>query len=146
MAECPVAIYDIDTDILYFKKFSSITTVFPGIEKLYREATNEEVEEFLNNDIIDVRNFNYEEVDIRNRKKIALVLELVSALDEKERCQRINYISKYSNELELVNGRFVINDNKKLHILLLGLQERFFETELSGEKCVAIIMKKCKKQ
>ena len=41
------AIYDKGTDTLYFRNLNSIKGIFKGIDILYREATNEETEEFL---------------------------------------------------------------------------------------------------
>jgi hypothetical protein len=48
----PDAIYIKNEDILYFKKLTSITSIFKGIDILYREATREETEEFLENDLM----------------------------------------------------------------------------------------------
>ena len=48
----PDAIYVKDDDILYFKKLSAISPIFKGIDELYREATEEETKEFLQNDFI----------------------------------------------------------------------------------------------
>ena len=48
----PDAIYVKGDDILYFKKLSTISPIFKGIDELYREATEEETKEFLQNDFI----------------------------------------------------------------------------------------------
>ena len=42
----PDAIYDKEDDNLYFKNLAAISTIFPGIDELYKEATQEETEQF----------------------------------------------------------------------------------------------------
>src|SRR5258706_13578415 len=46
------AVYIKDEDTIYFKNLASIATIFKGIVKLYREATQKETETFLKNDFI----------------------------------------------------------------------------------------------
>ena len=50
--DTPDAIYLRNEDSLYFRKLSSITSIFYGIDEIYREATREEVDTFLNSDFI----------------------------------------------------------------------------------------------
>lgn len=45
--DLPDAIYDKNTDNLYFRRLESITSIFRGIDMLYREATQEETDTFL---------------------------------------------------------------------------------------------------
>lgn len=49
--DLPDAFYDESNDTLYFKRLESITSIFRGIDQLYREATEEETTQFLNNDL-----------------------------------------------------------------------------------------------
>ena len=44
--DLPDAIYIRDKDILYFRKLSSIASIFPNISNIYREATKEETDAF----------------------------------------------------------------------------------------------------
>jgi len=46
------AIYIIEEDTLYFRKLETIAPIFVGIEVLYREATKEEVADFLEQEFI----------------------------------------------------------------------------------------------
>lgn len=48
----PDAIYDKDEDKLYFQDISNISSIFPGIIELYREASTQETEDFLKMDFI----------------------------------------------------------------------------------------------
>ena len=47
MEDLPHAVYKKDEKCLYFKKLTTITSVFPGIDELYREATREETANFM---------------------------------------------------------------------------------------------------
>ena len=49
----PDAIYQKSNDSLVFRNLSSLTTIFKGIDELYKEATKEEVEEFLEEPFIE---------------------------------------------------------------------------------------------
>lgn len=44
--DIPDAVYIIKDDKLIFRTLSSISNIFKGIEDLYREATNTEVQQF----------------------------------------------------------------------------------------------------
>lgn len=44
--EIPDAVYDCSKNVLYFWKIEYLTKIFPGIEALYREATEQETEHF----------------------------------------------------------------------------------------------------
>lgn len=53
--DIPDAVYIIKDDKLIFRTLSSISNIFKGIEDLYREATNTEVQQFLESDFIDLK-------------------------------------------------------------------------------------------
>lgn len=68
--DIPDAVYIIKDDKLIFRTLSSISNIFKGIEDLYREATNTEVQQFLESDFIDLKeDFLSEKVSIPNRKE-----------------------------------------------------------------------------
>ncbi len=72
--DIPDAIYDIGADTLYFQKLLSLTKIFPGIDSLYKEATDQEIKTFLKQSFIILKNsFSYSEVKTLNRKRIALL-------------------------------------------------------------------------
>lgn len=134
----PDAIYNRNTKILYFQKLQSITKIFPGIEILYKEATNEEVRSFLQEEFIALRDgFNADKVKSLNRRRIALVKETLANLPEKKKKQAISYISTYCPELKCDDNTFEIASDKDLKYLLYGLQERFYTTPIGNEKRIA---------
>ena len=88
--------YDRKKDVLYFRRLFSITKIFNGINEIYREATDNEVQTFLSENAFTLtNNFSVEKVKIPNRKKIALVQDSFSKLSENEKKKMFDYIKKY---------------------------------------------------
>lgn len=82
----PDAIYNKNTDVLYFKRLESITSIFRGIDQLYKEATEDETTQFLKNDFIQLKqNYNASKVKTANRKRIALAQKTLESLDADSR-------------------------------------------------------------
>ena len=53
----PDAIYRKSTDTLYFKNLSDIKSIFSEVIELYKEATDEETENFLKSEFINLNDF-----------------------------------------------------------------------------------------
>lgn len=67
----PDCVFVKDIDKLYFKNLNAITSIFNGINELYREATDSEVETFLSMDIINLESdFSKDQVKTPNRRRI----------------------------------------------------------------------------
>ena len=82
----PDALYFKAEDTLIFKNLATISSIFKGIDELYKEATKEEVEQFLDEQFIELGNdYNVDNVSKPNRKRIGLAmatLESMSANDK----------------------------------------------------------------
>ena len=134
------AIYDKAQDTLYFKNLTAITTVFPEIGNLYKEATDADTEEFLNNDFISLSN-NYDvfKVKTANRKRIAMAMDTLSKYTAVEKNQIFEYIKEYCTELDFSEeqGHFEIGTEDNLKHLLYGIEQRYFTTPLGNEKRLA---------
>ncbi|WP_313340076.1 hypothetical protein [Sedimentibacter sp.] len=92
----PDAIYINNVDILYFKKLSSISKIFVGIDTLYREATQEETVEFLENEFISLQEgFSAENVKQANRKRIAMAVDAINSFDDAQRTIVFDCIRDY---------------------------------------------------
>ena len=136
--ELPDAIYIKSSDILYFRKLASITGIFKGIDQLYREATDSETRDFLNESFITLKNdFSQEQVKTANRKKIALAIDTLSRLKKSEQKRIFTYIEKYCPELKCENGTFGVGSEENLRMLLWGIEQRFFTTPIGNEKRIA---------
>ncbi|MEK6452074.1 MULTISPECIES: hypothetical protein [unclassified Myroides] len=130
-------IYDNLTDILYFKKLSTANRIFRGLDQLYREATAEESQEFLNSDFLDVvRSFTVERISIPNRKKIALIKDILNRYDEVEKQAIYDYTQEYG-QVSYEDGKFKIESDTDLKHVLWGIEQRYYTTPIGGEKRVA---------
>lgn len=136
----PDAIYKKSTDTLYFKNLSDAKSFFPEIIELYREATDEETETFLNSEFITLNDgFDKSKVNTANRKRIAMVIETLANLQDAEKIQIHNYIREYCPDLEFSeeSSQFKISNEENLKQLIFGIEQRFYTTKVGNEKRLA---------
>ena len=134
----PDAIYINNADILYFKKLSSISKIFVGIDTLYREATQEETVEFLENEFISLQEgFSAENVKQANRKRIAMAVDAINSFDDAQRTIVFDCIRDYCPDLIAENDSFKISNEKELKLLLYGIEQRFYTTPDGRERRIA---------
>ncbi|MGH1517751.1 hypothetical protein [Chryseobacterium sp. JK1] len=136
----PDAIYKKSTDTLYFKNLSDVKSIFPEIIELYREATDEETETFLNSDFITLNGgFDKSKVNTANRKRVAMVVETLANLEGEDKIQIHNYIRKYCPDLEFSEerGKFTISNEDNLKNLIFGIEQRFYTTLVGNERRLA---------
>lgn len=139
--DIPDAVYIIRDDRLIFRNLSSISSIFKGIGDLYREATNTEVQQFLEIDFIDLKeDFLSEKVSIPNRKRIALVQDRLNNMTLDQKQELLNYLAEYENNTLKFNAdgsRVEISTDVELKHLLYGIDERYYTTLLGKEKRLA---------
>ena len=93
------AIYDINDDILYFRNIAKVKSMFKGIEELYREATQDEVDTFLEYDFISLDDtFTSNNVKPANRKRIAMAIDILD---------KFLYLFNWGEIPENDNGRLI---------------------------------------
>lgn len=136
--DLPDAIYRRDSDALYFRRLESITSIFKGIDQLYREATAEETEQFLQSDFISLKEgYTASDVKTANRKRIALAAKTLLELRSDDRNNIFSYIGEYCPELKTTANTFAIGTEDDLKLLLFGIEQRFYTTPVGGEKRIA---------
>lgn len=136
--ELPDAVYVKSADILYFRRLPSITGIFTGIDQLYREATESETKSFLEHDFITLKNdFSSQQVKTANRKRIALVKDTLSRLQQEDQEKIFSYIEEYCPNLKRAGGMFEVGDENDLKLLLFGIEQRFYTTLVGNERRVA---------
>ena len=134
----PDAIYNTTEDVLYFKRLESITSIFRGIDQLYKEATEEETIQFLSNDFIQLKQgYNASKVKTPNRKRISLAQKTLEGLDSDSRKNMFEYIGEYCPKLKVSETSFEIGGEEELKMLLYGIEQRFYTTIVGGEKRIA---------
>ena len=136
--DIPDAIYDKTNDTLYFRRLESITSIFRGIDQLYREATDEETTQFLNNEFVNLKDgYSTASVKTANRKRIALAMKTLNALKDNDRKNIFAYIGEYCPELQVSEDSFDVGTEEDMKKLLFGIEQRFYTTPVGGEKRIA---------
>lgn len=136
----PDAIYDKNEDLLVFKNLASLTSIFKGIETLYKEATNNEVEEFLAESFVElIDGYDTSKVSIPNRKRIALAMSTISNLSDTQKSQIFDYTHQYCEGInyDQSSKRFFISSDNDLKFMLYGIEQRFYTTLIGTEKRLA---------
>lgn len=136
----PDAIYVKDDDILYFKKLSTISPIFKGIDELYREATEEETKEFLQNDFIELKDgYGVKKVKKSNRKRIAMAMDTLSSFTPESKQEILKYTHEYYPKLKYEEKKkvFTIGSEEEMKYLLWGIEQRYYTTPVTNERRVA---------
>jgi len=132
------AIYEIKTNKLYFKRIEIIKSIFKGIEELYREATQDEVDGFLKEDFISLADdFNSEKVKTANRKRIAMAIDTLNKFTKEDKKQIFNYIKEYCNDVPVRDDSFIVGKEEHLKKILYGIEQRYYTTPIGKEKMLA---------
>lgn len=126
-------------DKLYFRNLSSITSIFEGINELYNEATDEEVQTLFDMEMVDLgADFGVDKVKIPNRRKIKEALARYNTFSDERKQKLPTYVSKYCPALfDEGTQKFKINSEKELTELLNGMNQRYYTTEIDEEKRLA---------
>lgn len=136
--EQPDAIYCPDTDTLYFHRLEAITSMFKGIDQLYREATEEETTRFLQSNFIQLEgDYTAKSVKTANRKRIALASKTIESLTPIERNSIFSYIGSYCPTLKVADNKFSIANETDMKMLLYGIEQRFYTTPVGNERRIA---------
>lgn len=137
----PDAIYQKDSDALVFRSLATISSIFTGIDRLYKEATKVEVETFLDNSFVELSNgYGVEKVSKPNRKRVALAMSTLAEMPDEDRNQMLSYIHSYCEEelkFDAENNKFEIKSDQELKLLLYGIEQRFYTTPIGKEKRLA---------
>lgn len=132
------AVYDKDTDILYFKDIVKIKQMFKGIEILYRTATEAEVNTFLDKDFISLHDdFTSNNVKVANRRRIAMALDTLNSFTDSEIVEVVEYTKSYCTSVPINDDMFVIETEEHLKLVLFGIEQRYYTTSIHPEKRLA---------
>ncbi|WP_349975801.1 ATP F0F1 synthase synthase [Pseudomonas sp. WHRI 8519] len=139
--QTPDAIYLPKIDSLVFKNLAAISNIFKGIDLLFKEATQQEVENFLKEPFIELSNdFNASRVSTPNRKRIGLAMATLAALPPKQRAAMVGYIDDYCTghlNFDKAKGIFDIGSDHQLKLLIYGIEQRFYTTLFGNQKRLA---------
>ena len=137
----PDAIYYSASDTLIFKNLATISSIFKGIDELYKEATQEQVEEFLNESFIELTgDYDVNNVSKPNRKRLALATEALDKMSENDKESMFAYVNDYCEEklnYDKETKMFEISNDNELKFLLYGIEQRFYTTPFGQERRLA---------
>ncbi|NBK98522.1 MAG: hypothetical protein EOM50_10950 [Erysipelotrichia bacterium] len=138
LLEIADAIYIKSKDVLYFKKLETIAPIFPGIESLYRVATDGEVEKFIKQDFIKIEGkYGTEKVGKANRQRLAMAIETFNKLKPKQKSIIFNYTNEYYPQLRYDGHAFTVSNEDDMKYFLYGLEQRYYTTPATNEMRVA---------
>ena len=137
----PDAVYFKSADTLIFKNLATISSIFKGIDELYKEATKEEVEQFLDESFIELsNNYSVEKVSKPNRKRIGLAMKTLEGMSVDDKTNMLEYIDGYCEQklkFDQQNQKFEISTDEELKLLFYGIEQRFYTTPFGQEKRLA---------
>lgn len=135
----PDGIYDQVRDILYFQDLHKLYSIFSNIKHEYIQGTDDQVQEFLSNEMISLgEGFNMSNISLTNRKRINEVLNEYNSYNEEQKSELWDYIRKYTNgELLFDDSKFIINSDADLRLLLFGMSKRLYQPPLTNDVQVA---------
>lgn len=137
----PDAVYDPGENVLLFKSLATVASMFQGIDQLYKEATQEEVKDFLEQPFVEVSgDFGVDKVSKPNRRRIALAMATLAGLPDNEKKEMLSYIDDYCGDklaFDKNNGKFEISTDFELKMLVYGIEQRFYTTQFGKEKRLA---------
>ncbi|MFV8420175.1 ATP F0F1 synthase synthase [Vibrio parahaemolyticus] len=134
----PDAVYFKGSDTLVFRNLATISSIFKGIDELYKEATKEEVEQFLDESFIELSNdYGVEKVSTPNRKRIGLAMKTLESMSADDKTNMLEYIDGYCEQklkFDQQNQKFEISTDEDLKLLVYGIEQRFYTTPFGNEK------------
>lgn len=134
----PDAVYFKAADTLIFKSLATISSIFKGIDELYKEATKEEVEQFLGESFIELsNNYSVEKVSKPNRKRIGLAMKTLEGMSVDDKTNMLEYIDGYCEQklnYDQQNQKFEISTDEDLKLLVYGIEQRFYTMPFGKEK------------
>lgn len=136
----PNCIYDNQEHRMYFKDISKAYSVFDNLKLDYRTATDEETTQMLESDIIQTVDFNANNVGVSNRKRITSILKKYNEYPPDKKTRLKQYIKGKVGDNLLYDedtGKFIVNNDTQLRLLLYGIQQRFYQQPLEEEIQVA---------
>ena len=123
--------------LLYFKKFATVAPLFPGIKKVYKEATEEVTNEFLSSELFELKEeMSSDFIGLRNRNKISsIIAEKGDELKNPEAYEKyIAYAQQYDLDLEIDQGKIALINNEDINKVIGLFGEQYYTAQISGEK------------
>jgi hypothetical protein len=122
---------------LFFKKFTLIQSLFPGIKKMYRQVTEKGTNEFLSSSLFELKSeMSSEIIGLRNRRKMVSIIDSQTIdLKDAEVCNKyLEYAKSYNLDLEITDGKIALIDNTDIATVINLFGENFYTTPITDER------------
>ncbi len=134
----PSAYYDVQLNNLYFKNLSLLTSIFKGVETLYREATDTEVNEFIQSPIVTLApGYVSDMIKTPNRKRLKAAKEKYDSFSTEQKEQLDVYLHDYCPDLLKGDDGYIVKNEAELTKLLNGINQRYYTTPIDNERRLA---------
>lgn len=134
------AVYNMKTNRFYFDNFQAAKRVYGRLEVVYRSATQNEVDEWLDTSVFNIDdNFDTFSISTPNRKKMAYATnELGIDFEDADLVGRLQaYAGKHSRGALFENGKFNIYTNADVTEALRIITGAYYQNEITGDLMVA---------
>lgn len=123
---------------LYFKKFSTIKSMFECIECYYRTASKEEIENFKKYAIVSLGD-NLSDFGDANMKMVAIIADHVEIDldDDAFKSKLMTEAARYNGKFQINNGQFQINKKTQLKDFLKLAIGELYPNPMTNEKMEA---------
>ena len=122
---------------LYFKKFPTVRSLFPGIQKVFREMTEQKTNEFLSSPLFELKEeMSSDFISLKNRRLINTLVEskTIDFNDPEAYEKYVEYAKQYNLDLEIENDKIALIDNSDINKVLGLFSEIFYTSEINKEK------------
>lgn len=122
---------------IYFRNFSTVRSMFPGIEDFYREATLEEKQRFLGNGLFKADDIDPNKIGSRDSSRIAVVLndESIGLTTGRNNAKILSAAREFDDlGIEISADRICIKNPGELRTVLNLLTSRYYISEITGKK------------
>jgi hypothetical protein len=125
----PDAVYQFSADTLFYRDFSVLESVFPGIHMTIDDSPDPFMGSFLNSSLLfNVNRLSHTDFSPENRKKMTLLQNRAFSLSEKEQTSLVYYLTETNPNLIATPsyGEVVVKDDKDLTLIVKALDEALF--------------------
>lgn len=123
------AYYNGDNNRLYFRRYNTVNSLFPGISEYYRDANENEIQNFLDLELFDTdENISPSKINSHTAKRIATIADDKDIDPDNETFKEnalsfVKTVGKKTLGIEVINKKIKLQENKDVRTVcdvLLG--------------------------
>lgn len=125
----PDAVYQFSADTLFYRDFSVLESIFPGVHTIIDDSPDPFMGTFLNSSLLfNVNRLSHFDFSTENRKKMTVLQNLTFPLSKKEKTSLVYYLTETNPNFIATPsyGEVVVRDDKDLTQIVEALDEALF--------------------